>query len=56
MARMPDLEEFAAEHKLKIVTVESIINYRIQKELLVRRTVENSASDCTRRTVQGYRL
>lgn len=40
MARMPDLEEFAAEHNLKIVTVESIINYRIQKELLVKRTVE----------------
>ena len=40
MARMPDLEEFAAEHNLKIVTVESIINYRIQKELLVKRSVE----------------
>ena len=39
MARMPDLEKFAAEHNLKIVTVASIINYRIQKELLVKRVV-----------------
>ena len=39
MARMPDLEKFAAEHNIKIITVASIINYRIQKELLVRRIV-----------------
>ncbi|MBW1678677.1 MAG: bifunctional 3,4-dihydroxy-2-butanone-4-phosphate synthase/GTP cyclohydrolase II [Deltaproteobacteria bacterium] len=39
MARMPDLEKFAAENNLKIITVASIINYRIQKELLVRRVV-----------------
>ena len=39
MARMPDLEKFASEHNLKIVTVASIITYRIQKESLVRRVV-----------------
>jgi len=39
MARMPDLEKFSTEHNLKIVTVESIITYRIQKESLVRRVV-----------------
>jgi len=39
MARMPDLEKFALEHDLKITTVESIINYRVQKELLVNRIV-----------------
>ena len=39
MARMPDLEKFAAEHNLKITTVASIITYRIQKEFLVRRVV-----------------
>jgi 3,4-dihydroxy 2-butanone 4-phosphate synthase / GTP cyclohydrolase II len=39
MARMPDLEKFSSEHNLKIVTVESIITYRIQKESLVRRVV-----------------
>lgn len=42
MARMPDLEKFAAEHRLKITTVESLINYRIQKELLVQRVVETN--------------
>lgn len=39
MARMPDLEAFAAEHRLKITTVAQLINYRIQKEHLVRREV-----------------
>lgn len=42
MARMPDLEKFAAEHNLKIVTVESIINYRIHKEHLVKRVITAS--------------
>jgi len=39
MARMPDLEKFADEHDLKITTVASLIDYRIQKELLVKRVV-----------------
>ncbi|MCD6352619.1 MAG: bifunctional 3,4-dihydroxy-2-butanone-4-phosphate synthase/GTP cyclohydrolase II [Proteobacteria bacterium] len=39
MARMPDLEKFAVEHDLKITTVENIIKYRVQKELLVNRIV-----------------
>jgi len=39
MARMPDLEKFAAEHNLKIITVASIINYRIKKESLVKPVV-----------------
>ncbi|MFH0812321.1 MAG: 3,4-dihydroxy-2-butanone-4-phosphate synthase [Pseudomonadota bacterium] len=39
MARMPDLERLAAEHNLKIVTVANVINYRIQKEQLVKRVV-----------------
>ena len=39
MARMPDLEKFAVKHDLKITTVASIIDYRIQKELLVQRVV-----------------
>jgi len=39
MARMPDLEKFSTEHNLKIVTVASIITYRIKKESLVRRIV-----------------
>jgi 3,4-dihydroxy 2-butanone 4-phosphate synthase/GTP cyclohydrolase II len=38
MARMPDLEKFAAEHGLMIVTVADLIDYRLQNERLVRST------------------
>ena len=37
MARMPDLEEFAAVHDLKIVTIADIIQYRMKNELFVHR-------------------
>lgn len=37
MARMPDLEIFAQEHDLKIVTIADLVEYRLQKEQLVTR-------------------
>lgn len=37
MARMPDLEIFAARYDLKIVTIAGIIKYRLRNESLVRR-------------------
>ena len=37
MARVPKLMEFAREHNLKIITVKDIIQYRMQKERLVKR-------------------
>src|ERR1700749_4953498 len=37
MARLPQLEEFAALHNLKIITVADLIRYRMQKEVLGRR-------------------
>ena len=40
MARMPDLEKFAAEHNLLIVTIADLIEYRMSQELLVRRAGE----------------
>ncbi len=40
MARMPDLEKFAARHDLKIISVADLVRYRIQKETLVRCVVE----------------
>jgi 3,4-dihydroxy 2-butanone 4-phosphate synthase/GTP cyclohydrolase II len=40
MARLPQLEEFAARHGLKIITVADLVRYRMQKEVLVRRAVE----------------
>ena len=40
MARMPDLERFAAEHGIKLITVEQLIAYRRRNEKLVVRRVE----------------
>jgi 3,4-dihydroxy 2-butanone 4-phosphate synthase/GTP cyclohydrolase II len=37
MSRMPDLEIFAAEHGLKIVSIASLIQYRMQHECFVHR-------------------
>ncbi|MDA8124020.1 MAG: bifunctional 3,4-dihydroxy-2-butanone-4-phosphate synthase/GTP cyclohydrolase II [Deltaproteobacteria bacterium] len=37
MARMPDLEIFAKEHNLKIVTIKDLIDYRMHHESLIRR-------------------
>ncbi|MCL1926126.1 MAG: GTP cyclohydrolase II, partial [Syntrophorhabdaceae bacterium] len=38
MARMPDLEVFAAEHGLKIVSIKQLIEHRMRCERLVRRS------------------
>ena len=40
MARMPDLEKFAAVHGLHILGVADVIQYRMQRESLVRRGAE----------------
>jgi 3,4-dihydroxy 2-butanone 4-phosphate synthase / GTP cyclohydrolase II len=40
MARMPDLEEFAKQHDIKILTVEQLIAYRRRNEKLVAKRVE----------------
>jgi 3,4-dihydroxy 2-butanone 4-phosphate synthase/GTP cyclohydrolase II len=40
MARMPDLERFAGEHNVRIVTIADIIAYRLKKDSLVRRIAE----------------
>jgi 3,4-dihydroxy 2-butanone 4-phosphate synthase / GTP cyclohydrolase II len=37
MARMPDLEVFARQHHLKIVTIADLIDFRLKTERLVRR-------------------
>jgi 3,4-dihydroxy 2-butanone 4-phosphate synthase/GTP cyclohydrolase II len=37
MARMPDLEQFAKRHQLKIVTIADLIQYRLVTERLVKR-------------------
>ena len=37
MARRPDLDKFAKEHKIKIATISELITYRQHKERLVRK-------------------
>jgi 3,4-dihydroxy 2-butanone 4-phosphate synthase/GTP cyclohydrolase II len=38
MARMPDLERFSAEHGLKIVSIKQLIEYRMRRERMVKRS------------------
>ena len=40
MARRPQLEKFAADHKLKFITVAQIVAYRLKHERLVKRVAE----------------
>jgi 3,4-dihydroxy 2-butanone 4-phosphate synthase/GTP cyclohydrolase II len=40
MARMPQLEQFAERHDLKIITIADLVSYRMRKEMLVRRAAE----------------
>lgn len=40
MARLPELERFAAEHHLKLISIADLIHYRRQREKLVRRVSE----------------
>lgn len=40
MARMPDLEEFAKEHDLKIATIADLVEYRLREDMLIERAAE----------------
>jgi len=40
MARMPDLEIFAKQHHIKIITIADLIQFRMQHESLIRRAAE----------------
>ena len=40
MARMPDIEAFAIQHDIKVITVEQLIAYRRRNEKLVQKRVE----------------
>ena len=40
MARVPQLIEFSKKHRMKIITVKDLIEYRLRKELLVKRAAE----------------
>jgi len=56
MARLPQLIEFAAAHKLKIGTIADLIEYRGANESLVRRSVEREIETaCGRFRLVAYR-
>lgn len=40
MARMPDLQEFAKKHDMKIATIADLVAYRVRKDKLVHRAAE----------------
>jgi 3,4-dihydroxy 2-butanone 4-phosphate synthase / GTP cyclohydrolase II len=40
MARLPELERFAAEHRLPLISIADLIRYRRQRERLVKRVAE----------------
>jgi len=40
MARMPELQKFAEQHKLRIVTIADMVAYRMRKESLITRAAE----------------
>jgi 3,4-dihydroxy 2-butanone 4-phosphate synthase/GTP cyclohydrolase II len=42
MARLPQLQEFASRHGLKMATIESLIRYRMKREKLVAKVAEVS--------------
>jgi 3,4-dihydroxy 2-butanone 4-phosphate synthase/GTP cyclohydrolase II len=41
MARLPELQTFAAQYNLKMISVADLVRYRISKETLIRRVVES---------------
>jgi len=40
MARLPELFEFAKKHRLKIITIKDLINYRLEREVLVEKITD----------------
>ncbi len=55
MARLPDLEDFAATHGLGIVPIADLIKYRLAQELLVRCVSESTVTPQTGGAAVAYR-
>jgi 3,4-dihydroxy 2-butanone 4-phosphate synthase/GTP cyclohydrolase II len=49
MARVPELTKFAKRHKLKMVTIKALIEYRMHRETFVRRAASALFADHLRR-------
>ena len=55
MARIPELIEFARQHKLKIISIADLISYRMKKEKLIRRvSTVNLPTKYGKFTAYGY--
>jgi len=55
MARVPQLKEFCKTHKLKMTTIAKLIEYRLQREKLVRRVdMVDLPTDCGMFHLIGY--
>ena len=54
MARLPDLERFAAAHGLKICTIAGLIEYRLRCDSLVRRVAEATVPTRSGGTFRAY--
>jgi 3,4-dihydroxy 2-butanone 4-phosphate synthase/GTP cyclohydrolase II len=48
MSRLPQLEQFAAQPNLKMISVAELVRYRIRKEQLVRRVLKTDLPTCLR--------
>ena len=56
MARLPQLMEYSSEHDLKIITIASLIEYRLHNERFVQRqTIAKLPSEFGEFQVYGYR-
>jgi len=44
MARMPDLQEFAQTHGLRILSIADLIQYRLEHEQMIRQTLEGQVT------------
>ncbi len=42
MARMPDLKPFAEKHELQIISIQELIHYRSQHEMLIKKEAESN--------------
>ena len=49
MARVPELTKFAQRHKLLMITIADLIQYRMRTEALVQRVATRDAADRARR-------
>ena len=55
MARLPQLESFAEKHNIKMVTIESLIKYRMKREKLIQKIAEvNMPTEYGDFTAIGY--